>query len=107
MKTKSKVAINKNTSKMDQDSEVETLKNDRATSLTTFQEYFYANLLFWGFLILLAIVSFFTCGGIWDSVTAEMMKFIFLVFGGGFTLVSVMDYLYEKYVVEPNKNKHD
>ena len=61
------------------------------------EEYLYANLLFWGFLVVLAITSFFTCGGVWDDVTSGVMEFIFLILGGGFVLVSALDYLYDKF----------
>lgn len=67
-------------------------------TLTKFEEYFYANVLWWGFLLLVAIISFFTCGAVWDDVTSGVMEFIFVIMGGGFTLVSVLDYLYEKRV---------
>jgi len=66
--------------------------------LTVAQEYLYANLLFWGFLVILAVISFFTCGGVWDDVTSGVMEFIFVILGGGFTLVSMLDYLYEKHM---------
>jgi hypothetical protein len=69
--------------------------------LTKFQEYLYANLLFWGFLLAVAIVSFFTCGGVWDDVTSGVMEFIFVIMGGGFTLVSILDYCYETYLANP------
>lgn len=65
---------------------------------TAFQEYFYANLLFWGFLVIAALISFFTCGGVWDDVTSGVMEFLFVIMGGGFTLVSILDYFYEKHV---------
>ncbi len=75
-------------------------KNQKETEkkITTFQVYFYANLLFWGFLVVLAAISFFTCGGVWDDVTQGVMEFIFLILGGGFLLVSYLDYIYEKHV---------
>ena len=66
--------------------------------LTTIQEYFYANVLFWGFLLVLAVLTYVLTGAVWDDVMKQTMKFIFLVFGGGFTLVSVLDLLYDKYV---------
>jgi hypothetical protein len=69
--------------------------------LTKFQEYLYANLLFWGFLLAVALISFFTCGGVWDDVTSGVMEFIFVIMGGGFTLVSVLDYCYEAYLANP------
>ncbi len=70
--------------------------------LSAFEEYFYANLLFWGFLVALAIISFFVCGAVWDDVTSGVMEFIFVILGGGFTLVSAMDYIYEKYYGHPS-----
>jgi len=70
--------------------------------ITKFEEYFYANLLFWGFLLVVAIVSYFTCGGVWDDVTSGVMEFIFVIMGGGFTLVSVLDYFYESYMANPS-----
>jgi uncharacterized membrane-anchored protein len=69
-----------------------------AKRLTVAREYLYANLLFWGFLAILAVISFFTCGGVWDDVTSGVMEFIFVILGGGFTLVSMLDYLYEKHM---------
>jgi hypothetical protein len=66
-------------------------------SKTKFLEYLYANLLFWAFLIVVAVISFITCGGVWDSVTSGTMQFLFFIMGGGFTLVSVLDWVYEKY----------
>lgn len=67
-----------------------------------FEEYFYANLLWWGFLVILALISFFTCGGAWDDITEGVTEFIFVILGGGFTLVSVLDYTFEKYTSRPN-----
>jgi uncharacterized membrane-anchored protein len=70
----------------------------RQAEPTPFQQYLYANLLWWGFLAVLAIVSFFTCGAVWDDVTEGVMEFIVVILGGGFALVTVLDYVYEKYV---------
>ncbi len=64
---------------------------------TRLEEYLYVNLLFWGFLVVLAIITFFICGAVWDDVTSGVMEFIFVILGGGFSLVSAMDYVYEKY----------
>lgn len=64
-------------------------------SPVSFQEYFYANLFFWAVLAVAAIISFFTCGAVWDDVTSGTMEFLFVIMGGGFTLVSVLDYFYE------------
>lgn len=73
--------------------------------LTKLQEYFYANLLFWGFLAVVAVISFFTCGAVWDDVTSGVMEFLFVILGGGFTLVSVLDYLYENYTQPQSPEK--
>ncbi len=64
--------------------------------LTLFQETLYANLMFWGFLACAAVLGFFLCGSVWDDVTEGVMEFLFFILGGGFTLVSVIDYFYEK-----------
>jgi hypothetical protein len=58
-------------------------------------EYVEANLWVWGLLALLGLVSFFACGAVWDEVTAGVMEFLFGIMGGGFVLVSVLDYFYE------------
>ncbi len=58
--------------------------------------YFQANLVAWGFLLVLAVAAFFICGGVWDDVTTGVLEFIFVVLGGGFTLVSLLDFFYEK-----------
>lgn len=63
--------------------------------LSKSEEYLYANLLWWGFLVVLAVISFFTCGGVLDDVTSGVLQFIFVILGGGFTLVSILDYVYE------------
>jgi hypothetical protein len=67
------------------------------------KEYLYANLLFWAFLVIVAVISFITCGGAWDSVTSGTLEFLFVILGGGFTLVSVLDYVYEKYNTRDEK----
>jgi len=58
--------------------------------------YFQANFVAWGFLLVLAVAAFFICGGVWDDVTTGVLEFIFIVLGGGFTLVSLLDFFYEK-----------
>jgi uncharacterized membrane protein len=68
----------------------------RQEQLSSFEEYLYANLYFWGLLAVVAVISFFSCGAVWDDVTSGAMEFLFLVMGGGFTFVSVLDYFYEK-----------
>jgi uncharacterized membrane protein len=74
-----------------------------AKAVTNLEEYLYANLLLWGFLVVLAVISFFVCGAVWDDVTSGVMEFIFVILGGGFTLVSAMDYVYEKYYGNPSE----
>lgn len=58
-------------------------------------EYMEANLLVWGLLAILGLISFFACGAVWDDVTAGVMEFLFGIMGGGFVLVSALDYFYE------------
>jgi hypothetical protein len=58
--------------------------------------YVQANLAAWAFVLVLAAASFFICGGVWDDVTTGVMEFLFFVLGGGFTLVSFLDFIYEK-----------
>ncbi len=72
------------------------------------REYIQANLLVWGFLVLLAIASFFVCGGVWDDITEGTIEFLFLIIGCGFTLVSFLDYLYDRNVKSGNttEEKH-
>lgn len=72
--------------------------------LTNIEEYVYANAIFWAFLIVTAVVSYFTCGGVWDSVTSGTLEFLFVIVGGGFTLVSILDYIYEKYYAGSEQN---
>jgi len=68
------------------------------------EEYVYVNLIFWGFLVVLCVVVYIDCVvsgvvkfGEIDEVIKQVFKFILLVFGGGFTAVSIFDYLYDKY----------
>jgi len=62
----------------------------------TIKDYLYINLFFWGFLVLLSIIVFFTTGGQMDPIMENVFMFIFLVFGCGFTAVSIFDFIYEK-----------
>lgn len=83
--------------------------------LSKFQEYLYVNLIFWGFLVLLCIAVYIDCavsgvvkfGEAPDEVMTQVFKFILLVFGLGFTAVSVFDALYDKFAgpetAEPTK----
>lgn len=73
--------------------------------LSKLEEYLYANLMVWGFLIIVAGISFFTCGAVWDDVTFGVMKFLFLIIGGGMALVSVLDYFYDQTMSEPTGEK--
>lgn len=72
-----------------------------------FQEYLYVNLVFWGFLLVLCIAVYIDCVvsgvvkfGEMDEVIRQVFKFILLVFGGGFTAVSVFDALYDRFAGE-------
>jgi len=60
------------------------------------QEYLYANLLFWGLLVVAAVFAFFICGAVWDDIMSGTLEFLFVILGGGFTLGSVLDYFYEE-----------
>lgn len=62
------------------------------------EEYLYANLLWWALLGILAVISFFTCGGVWDDIFSGVLEFILVILGGGFTMASVLDYVYESTV---------
>ncbi len=79
-------------------------------------EYVYVNLIFWGFLVVLCIAVYVDCavsgvikfGDAPDEVMKQVFKFILLVFGLGFSAVSVFDWLYDRYAgdeeaVEPAK----
>jgi hypothetical protein len=68
-----------------------------AQDKNTIREYIQANLLVWGFLAILGVISFFICGGVMDDVTGGTLEFLFVIMGCGFTLVSVLDYLYDRY----------
>ncbi len=70
------------------------------------KDYFYINVIFWVFLFLVAVIVFITAGGKWDPVIESAFGFIFIVFGGGFVLVSIFDYLYEKFAgKDENQNQ--
>jgi lipopolysaccharide export LptBFGC system permease protein LptF len=71
------------------------LKNIPANS-PNLKAYLQANLAAWVFVFVLAVAAFFICGAVWDDVTTGVLEFIFVVLGGGFTLVSLLDFFYEK-----------
>lgn len=62
-----------------------------------FRTYLLVNLIFWAFLVAIAVAVYISTGAQWDGVMKSVVKFLFLVVGGGFTLVSVFDALYEAY----------
>lgn len=70
----------------------------------TIKDYFYINLFFWIFLVVIAVLVFVTTGSKWDPIMGNVFSFIFLVFGCGFTAVSVFDYIYER-IAGKNENK--
>ncbi|HET9870023.1 MAG TPA: hypothetical protein VFR02_05955 [bacterium] len=51
----------------------------------------------WAFVGASMVVAFFVCGRVWDDVTSGVMEFLVVVLGGGFTLMTAVDYFYEKY----------
>jgi hypothetical protein len=63
----------------------------------TFKDYFYINIFFWAFLLVVAVIVFFTTGAKMDPIMGNVFSFIFLVFGCGFTAVSIFDGVYEKF----------
>ncbi len=69
----------------------------------TVKDYVYINIFFWAFLFVVAMVVFFTTGAKFDAIMQNVFMFIFLVFGLGFTAVSVFDYIYEK-TAKKNEN---
>ncbi|MCE5299360.1 MAG: hypothetical protein LLG37_00600 [Spirochaetia bacterium] len=62
----------------------------------TLRDYLIINAIFWAFLLVLSMAVFFTTGAKWDPIMQNVFAFIFLVFGLGFTGVSIFDMLYEK-----------
>lgn len=68
------------------------------------KDYLIINAVFWVFLLVIAVVVFITSGGKWDPIMSNVFSFIFLVFGCGFTAVSVFDYVYER-IAKKNENK--
>ena len=79
-----------------------------AQTTSKFAEYAYVNLIFWGFLLLLCAAVYVDCawcgvikfGESPDEVMTQVFKFILLVFGLGFTAVSVFDWVYDRYAGE-------
>jgi hypothetical protein len=75
-----------------------------AVQASRFQEYLYVNLIFWGFLVVLCLAVYVDCVisgvvkfGEIDEVIKQVFQFILLVFGGGFTAVSIFDALYDRF----------
>jgi hypothetical protein len=66
------------------------------TNSPNLNAYLWANLVAWVFVLVLAVAAFFICGAVWDDVTTGVLEFLFVVLGGGFTLVSFLDFFYEK-----------
>ncbi|PKL91986.1 MAG: hypothetical protein CVV21_04375 [Candidatus Goldiibacteriota bacterium HGW-Goldbacteria-1] len=62
----------------------------------TMKDYLVINAMFWAFLIVLSIVVFISTGAKWDGVMSSVFTFIFLVFGMGFTIVSMFDFVYDR-----------
>ena len=64
---------------------------------SAWMQYFYANLVWYAFLGAVSFLTYLSAGRLWDDVMADAAKFLFLVLGGGFTLASVLDALYDRY----------
>lgn len=65
-----------------------------------FSDYFWANVVFWAFLSLLTALLWTTCQEPSDDaavryVLGDTFKFMLLLFGGGFTVVSLFDAAYD------------
>jgi type III secretory pathway component EscU len=94
------MAKNKNKENREQAQKVDAAKNDDFT----IKDYLVINVIFWAFLLAVAVIVFLTTGAKWDPIMGSVFMFIFLVFGGGFSAVSVFDYVYER-IAKKNENK--
>ncbi|MEI7542453.1 MAG: hypothetical protein WCJ94_04305 [bacterium] len=81
----------KNQNKEQQHVPVQKLNNE-----FSIKDYVYINIFFWAFLVIVALVVFFTTGAKMDPIMENVFVFIFAVFGCGFTVVSIFDGVYEK-----------
>jgi hypothetical protein len=68
------------------------------------KDYFYINIFFWAFLVAVSVIVFFSTGAKMDPIMENVFTFIFLVFGLGFTAVSIFDAVYER-VAKNNTNE--
>ena len=68
--------------------------NDPVQQPNGFQLMLRVNLLLWGLLALAGLGFFLALGAVWDRALQGLLAYLALVLGGGFTLVSVMDYIY-------------
>jgi hypothetical protein len=65
-----------------------------------FADYFWANLIFFAFLAVLSYVVWASCSSPTDDAAVQMVlkdtfKFMILLFGGGFLVVTLFDAAYE------------
>src|SRR5271170_7618802 len=65
-----------------------------------FADYFWANLIFFGFLTILAYVVWVSCQAPTDDASVKMVlrdtfQFIIFLFGGGFLVVTMFDAAYD------------
>jgi hypothetical protein len=74
-----------------------TVGKPKDTGTSRIRQTFYANILWYMFLGLVSLLTFFATGRVWDDVFTDTVGFIFLILGGGFTFASVVDALYERY----------
>ena len=77
--------------------------------MSRFKEYLWANLAFWGFLLCLSLLAWLSCVDPADDaaigyVLGFTFRFLILLFGIGFTVVTLFDAALDA-VVERSKEK--
>jgi bacteriorhodopsin len=81
-----------------------------------FSDYFWANLIFFGFIIVLGLVVRASCQSPSDDpsvkqaidlVLGETFQFFWLLMGGGFLLVTLFDAAYEHYNAQATQDGED
>ncbi len=73
-------------------------------------EYFWANLIFWAFIGALSLFTWESCQSPSDSeavryVLSDTFRFILLLFGAGFTLVTLFDWAYDFFASRAEETK--
>lgn len=72
----------------------------------TIKDYLYINIGFWLFLCAVALGVFVSTGAKMDPVMQNVMAFVFLVLGGGFTAVSVFDFIFDRVAGTKNEQSN-